>query len=100
MLHSAPLVSAPVVSDDVVAFSVSIVVDGHDAPRVAVRAPAGYAVEVINVEEGAALPDGRRQIHFLVEADRGDRAFDVRVIVALGDVEQTLTGPTVPVRHG
>jgi hypothetical protein len=24
----------------------------------------------------------------------------VRVIVALGDVEQTLAGPTVPVRHG
>ena len=100
MLHSAPHVSAPIISDDAVAFSVSIVVDAHDAPRVAVRAPAGRSVEVVNVEEGAALLDGRRQVRFLVEADRGDSAFDVRVIVALGDVEQTLAGPTVPVRHG
>ena len=100
MLHTAPHISPPVVADDFVAFAVIVLVERGDAPRVAVRAPAGHSVDVVNVEEGALIDGGRREIRFLVEADRADVPFDVRVIVALGDVEQTLAGPTVPPRHG
>ena len=98
MLHTAPHISPPVVADDVVAFTVTVVVDRGDAPRVAVRAPAGHSVDVVNVEEGAPVDGGHREIRFLVEADRADAPFDVRVIVALGDVEQVLAGPAVPAR--
>lgn len=98
MLHTAPHISPPVVTDDVVAFTVTVVVDRGDAPRVAVRAPTGHSVDVVNVEEGAPVDGGHREIRFLVEADRADAPFEVRVIVALGDVEQTLAGPAVPAR--
>lgn len=96
MLHAPPtIVSLPGADDAVVAFAVDLVVDRADVPRVAVR---GGSVDVVNVEDHGADDAGRRRMRFLVEADRGDVAFDVRVIVAVGGAEQTIAGPHVPAR--
>jgi len=99
MLHATPtIVSLPPpvgADDDVIAFAVDLIVDRADAPRVAVR---GGSVDVVNVLDQGVDDAGRRRVRFLVEADRGSAAFDVRVIVALDGVEQTLAGPHVPAR--
>ena len=99
MLHGPPtIVSLPSpvgAESDVIAFAVDLVVDRADAPRVAVR---GGSVDVVNVIEQGVNDAGLRRVRFLVEADRGSAAFDVRVIVAVGGVEQSLSGPHVPAR--
>jgi hypothetical protein len=96
MLHAPPaIVPLPAPADDVVAFAVDLVVDPGDAPRVAVR---GGSVDVVNVLDHGADDAGHRRMRFLIEADRGDAAFDVRVIVAVGGTEQTIAGPRVPAR--
>jgi hypothetical protein len=96
MLHAPPaIVLLPAPDDAVVSFAVDLVVDRADVPRVAVR---GGSVDVVNVEDHGAVDASRRRMRFLVEADRGEVAFDVRVIVAVGGDEQTLAGPHVPAR--
>jgi hypothetical protein len=99
MLHAPPTIM-PLpppfgAESDVIAFAVDLVVDRADAPRVAVR---GGTVDVVNVVEQGIDDAGLRRVRFLVEADRGSAAFDVRVIVAVGGVEQSLAGPHVPAR--
>lgn len=100
MLHATPaLTLLPSPADDVVAFAVDLVVDRGDAPRVAVRSSVtGGVVDVVNVEDAGTDVAGRRQVRFLVEADRGAVEFAVRVIVALDGVEQTIAGPVVAAR--
>ena len=99
-MHHAPPAIVPLpppvgAERDVLAFAVDLVVDRADAPRVAVR---GGTVDVVNVIEQVGVDDGLRRVRFLIEADRGSAAFDVRVIVALDGIEQTIAGPHVPAR--
>jgi hypothetical protein len=85
--------------DDVTAcFEVAVVVDAAVAPRVAVRAPAGNSVDVVNVEVGKQLPNGQREVVFVVEAERSASPWDVAVIVAIGTDEARFVGPTISPR--
>jgi hypothetical protein len=96
MQHAPPtIVPLPAPDVDVVAFAVDLVVDPADVPRVAVR---GGSVDVVNVEDHGVDARGHRRVRFLVEADRGEAPFDVRVIVDVGGAEETLVGPHVPAR--
>lgn len=104
MLHAPPAIvlldpPEPHVVAHVVAFAVDLVVDRGDAPRVAVRSPRPGQVDVVNVEDAGHDPAGRRRVRFLVEAEREPADdYEVRVIVSLGDVEQSLPGPRIPAR--
>lgn len=80
-------------------FEVVVVVDATIAPRVAVRAPAGHSVDVVNVEVGAQLADQQREVVFVVEAERGATPWDVAVIVAVGSDEARFVGPTISPRN-
>jgi hypothetical protein len=85
--------------DDVTAcFEVVLAVDATIAPRVAVRAPAGHTVDVVNVEVGAQLLEGLREVVFVVEAERAATPWDVAVIVAVGSEEGRFIGPTISPR--
>jgi hypothetical protein len=96
MLRGTPqLVSVPSSAPGCVCFAVDLVIDRHDAPRVAVR---GGSVDVVNVIELGDDGDGRR-VRFLVEADPGAVDYDVKVIVAVGNRELVVTGPHVPARN-
>lgn len=90
--------SRPDPDDVTVCFEVVVVVDASVAPRVAVRAPAGNNVDVVNVEVGTQLPNGQREVVFVVEAERGSAPWDVAVIVALGADEARFVGPTISPR--
>ncbi|HEY1099932.1 MAG TPA: hypothetical protein VGF99_13440 [Myxococcota bacterium] len=96
MSLAAPRITARADADDVTAcYEIGVVVDNAVAPRVAVRAPAGQALDVVNVESGAAVDDNRREVVFIVEAARVDAPWVMTVIVNVGGVEERFVGPTI-----
>ncbi len=95
MLRSAPsIIPLDTGTPGAVRFAVDLVVDRHDAPRVAAR---GGSVDVVNVLELGDDEAGRR-VRFVVEADPGAAPYDVHVIVAVDGREQIVAGPHVPAR--
>jgi hypothetical protein len=95
MLRRSPqLTPLPTSATGGVCFAVDLVVERHDAPRVAAR---GGTVDVVNVVE-LGDDDAGRRVRFIVEADLGEAPFDVQLIVAVDGREETIAGPRVPAR--
>jgi hypothetical protein len=85
---------------DHVAFEVVVVVLAAIAPRVALRSDGSHgAADVLGVEERGCSADGRREIAFRCEAERGDAPWKVIVVVErAGAPTVRLAGPDVPAR--
>ncbi len=98
MLTAPRITARPDPDDSTACYEVAVVVGHNIAPRVAVRAPGGQALDVVNVEAGADFADGTREVVFVVEAARVDAPWTMAVIVAVGADEGRFVGPTVESR--
>ena len=63
------------------------------------KQPAGQALDVVNVEVGAAVSDTQREVIFVVEAARVSEPWTMAVIVAVGADEGRFVGPTIEPRR-
>ena len=98
MLTAPRIAPRPDPDDHTACYEIVVVVDNNVAPRVAVRAPDGQGLDVVNVEVGAAISDTQREVVFVVEAARVDVPWTMTVIVSVGADEGRFAGPVIETR--